>query len=89
MLWVTPTQIDAFGQTNISCIGDYDNPKVQLLGVRGFPGNFISHKNSIFIPNHSIKSFVQGEVDMVSGMGVQQIIILKQPNHISHLSLLT
>ena len=66
---VTPTQIDAFGQTNISCIGDYDNPKVQLLGVRGFPGNFISHKNSIFIPNHSIKSFVQGEVDMVSGMG--------------------
>jgi glutaconate CoA-transferase subunit B len=66
---VTPTQIDAFGQTNISCIGDYDNPKVQLLGVRGFPGNFISHKNSIFIPNHSIKTFVQGEVDMVSGMG--------------------
>ena len=66
---VTPTQIDSFGQTNISCIGDHKNPKVQLLGVRGFPGNFISHKNSIFIPNHSIKTFVEGEVDMVSGMG--------------------
>jgi glutaconate CoA-transferase subunit B len=39
------------------------------LGVRGFPGNFISHRNSIFIPNHSIKTFVEGEVDMVSGMG--------------------
>ena len=66
---VTPTQIDCFGQTNISSIGDYTSPKVQLLGVRGFPGNFINHKNSIFIPNHSLKTFVNGEVDMVSGMG--------------------
>ena len=66
---VTPTQIDCFGQTNISAIGDYTSPNVQLLGVRGFPGNFINHKNSIFIPNHSVKTFVNGEVDMVSGMG--------------------
>ena len=66
---VTPSQIDCYGQTNISSIGSYDQPKVQLLGVRGFPGNFISHKNSIFIPNHSTKVFVEGEVDMVSGMG--------------------
>jgi len=66
---VTPTQIDSLGQTNISAIGDYNSPKVQLLGVRGFPGNFINHKNSIFIPNHSVKTFVEGEVDMVSGMG--------------------
>ena len=28
-----------------------------------------NHKNSIFIPNHSKKTFVEGEVDMVSGMG--------------------
>ena len=68
---VTPTQIDSFGQTNISAIGDYNSPKVQLLGVRGFPGNFINHKNSIFIPNHSVKTFVSGAVDMVSGMGYQ------------------
>jgi glutaconate CoA-transferase subunit B len=68
---VTPTQIDSFGQTNISAIGDYGSPKVQLLGVRGFPGNFINHKNSIFIPNHSVKTFVKGQVDMVSGMGHQ------------------
>ena len=68
---VTPTQIDSFGQTNISAIGDYNSPKVQLLGVRGFPGNFINHKNSIFIPNHSVKTFVSGSVDMISGMGYQ------------------
>tara|TARA_B100000287_G_scaffold431514_1_gene488912 strand:- start:610 stop:1365 length:756 start_codon:yes stop_codon:yes gene_type:complete len=66
---VTPTQIDSFGQTNISVIGDYGSPKVQLLGVRGFPGNSINHKNSIFIPNHTVKTFVEGEVDMVSSMG--------------------
>ena len=68
---VTPTQIDSFGQTNISAIGDYNSPKVQLLGVRGFPGNFINHKNSIFIPSHSLKTFIKGNVDMVSGMGYQ------------------
>jgi glutaconate CoA-transferase subunit B len=68
---VTPTQIDSLGQTNISAIGDYNSPKVQLLGVRGFPGNFINHKNSIFIPNHSVKTFVTDQVDMVSGMGYQ------------------
>ena len=68
---VTPTQIDSFGQTNISAIGDYNSPKVQLLGVRGFPGNFINHKNSIFLPDHAIKTVVSGAVDMVSGMGYQ------------------
>ena len=50
---VTPTQIDQFAQMNISCIGDYASPKVQLLGSRGFPGNSISHKNSVFIPAHT------------------------------------
>ena len=54
---------------NISSIGNYAQPKVQLLGVRGFPGNSISHRNSIFIPNHSKKVFVKGLVDMVSSVG--------------------
>jgi glutaconate CoA-transferase subunit B len=63
-----PIQIDRFGQTNISFIGDPARPKVQLLGVRGFPGNTINHPNSAFIPNHSPRSFVE-RVDMVSGIG--------------------
>lgn len=66
---VGPTQIDRFGQANISCIGDYAAPKVQMLGVRGFPGNSISHPNSFFIPAHSKRVFVEGEVDMVSSIG--------------------
>lgn len=67
---VTPTQIDRFGQTNLSCLGgSYDRPKVQMLGVRGFPGNSIHHPNSIFVPTHSPRVFVEGEVDMVSSVG--------------------
>ena len=35
---VGPTQIDAYGQTNISALGgEYTKPKIQMLGVRGFP----------------------------------------------------
>lgn len=69
---VTPTQIDQFAQMNISCIGDYLIPKVQLLGSRGFPGNSINHKNSIFIPVHNKKSFVEAEVDMISSLGFKE-----------------
>lgn len=63
-----PTQIDRFGNINISFIGEADKPKVQLLGVRGIPGNTINHPCSFFIPNHGPRSFVH-DVDMVSGCG--------------------
>lgn len=67
---VTPTQVDRFGQTNISCLGgSYQQPKVQMLGARGFPGNSIHHANSVFLPAHSPRVFVSGEVDMVSSVG--------------------
>lgn len=67
---VSPTQIDRFGQTNLSCLGGtYAQPKVQMLGVRGFPGNSIHHVNSMFVPTHSKRIFVEGEVDMVSSVG--------------------
>lgn len=67
---VGPTQIDRYGQANISCIGsDYRRPKAQMLGVRGFPGNSFNHANSFFVPNHNSKVFVAGEVDMVASIG--------------------
>jgi glutaconate CoA-transferase subunit B len=67
---VTPTQVDRFGQTNLSALGGtHAQPKVQMLGVRGFPGNSIYHPNSMFIPAHSPRVFVEGEVDMVSSAG--------------------
>lgn len=65
-----PTQIDRFGQTNISCLGgSYEQPKVQMLGARGFPGNSISHANSFMVMGHSSRVFVEGEVDMVCTVG--------------------
>jgi glutaconate CoA-transferase, subunit B len=67
---VTPTQIDRFGQINLSQLGGtHKQPKTQMLGVRGFPGNTIYHPNSFFFPAHSTRVFVTGEVDMVSGVG--------------------
>lgn len=67
---IGPTQIDRWGQTNLSCVGgDYAKPKSAVLGVRGLPGNSICHANSLFVPNHGPRVFVAGEVDMVSGVG--------------------
>jgi glutaconate CoA-transferase subunit B len=67
---VTPTQIDRFGQINLSQLGGtHKQPKTQMLGVRGFPGNTIYHPNSFFFPSHTTRVFVEGEVDMVSGVG--------------------
>ncbi|MBF5007472.1 CoA-transferase subunit beta [Diaphorobacter caeni] len=67
---VGPVQVDRFGQANISMVGgDYARPKSMMLGVRGFPGNSINHANSFFVPNHSRKVFVEGEVDMVASVG--------------------
>lgn len=66
---VGPSQIDQYGQANISALGEYQQPKVQMLGVRGFPGNSISHANSFFVPVHTTRAFVAGEVDTVCSVG--------------------
>jgi glutaconate CoA-transferase subunit B len=65
----SPSQIDRWGQSNLSCIGDFRKPKAQILGPRGFPGNSINHANSMFVPAHSPRVFVEGEVDMVGSVG--------------------
>jgi glutaconate CoA-transferase subunit B len=66
----TPTQIDRYGNINISFIGDPARPKVQLLGVRGIPGNTINHPCSFFVPSHTPRTFVE-RVDMASGVGYE------------------
>ena len=62
------SQLDQFGNQNISCIGDWARPRAQLLGVRGAPGNTINHPVSYWVPKHSPRVFVPA-VDMVSGVG--------------------
>ncbi|MEH6590806.1 MAG: ketoacid CoA transferase [Halioglobus sp.] len=65
-----PTQIDKYGQSNTSALGGtYEQPKVMMLGARGFPGNSISHPNSFFVPSHNTRVFMAGECDFVSSIG--------------------
>jgi acyl CoA:acetate/3-ketoacid CoA transferase beta subunit len=63
-----PSQLDSFGNMNISSIGDYAQPKVQLVGVRGAPGNTTNHPTSYWVPRHSTRVFVE-RVDRVCGVG--------------------
>ena len=62
------SQIDRSGNQNISAIGPWAQPKAQLVGVRGAPGNTVNHTTSYWVPNHSTRSFVE-QVDVVSGVG--------------------
>lgn len=62
------SQIDRYGNTNISAIGPWEKPKSQLLGMRGAPGNTICNPVSYWIPRQSPRVFVE-RVDVVSGVG--------------------
>ena len=67
-IMMIPTQLDTYGNCYFSAIGDHDRPSVQLLGVRGAPGNTVYHPTSYWVPKHSTRVFVP-KVDMVSGVG--------------------
>jgi acyl CoA:acetate/3-ketoacid CoA transferase beta subunit len=62
------SQLDRFGNQNISCVGPWERPTSQLLCVRGAPGNTVNHPVSYWVPRHSPRVFVE-HVDMVSGVG--------------------
>ncbi len=64
------SQIDRFGNQNFAFIGSPEQPKTQLLGFRGAPGNTINNNTSYWIPSHSTRVFVP-EVDVVSGVGLR------------------
>lgn len=73
---MTPVQIDPYGNMNFSAIGGTPGqPKVQLLGFRGGPGNTISHTTSYWIPKHNAKTFVEA-VDVVCGVGYDRAAAL-------------
>jgi acyl CoA:acetate/3-ketoacid CoA transferase beta subunit len=69
------SQLDQFGNQNISCVGPWARPKAQLIGVRGAPGNTVNHPVSYWVPRHSRRVFVE-HVDMVSGVGYQRAAAL-------------
>ncbi|MFJ4683403.1 CoA-transferase subunit beta [Streptomyces sp. NPDC088789] len=67
------SQIDRYGNQNISCIGDWRRPRRQLLGVRGAPVNTLNNPTSYWIPRHSRRVFVE-RVDMVCGVGYDRAV---------------
>ena len=69
------SQIDRYGNQNFACIGPHAKPKAQLLGMRGAPGNTISHATSYWVPSHSPRVFVE-KVDVVSGVGYDRAAAL-------------
>ncbi|KOX00040.1 CoA-transferase subunit beta [Streptomyces sp. NRRL B-3648] len=62
------SQLDRYGNQNISRIGDRERPRRQLLGVRGAPLNTLNNPVSYWVPRHSRRVFVE-RVDMVCGVG--------------------
>jgi acyl CoA:acetate/3-ketoacid CoA transferase beta subunit len=63
------SQIDRDGNQNLAAVGGTRaQPKVQLVGVRGAPGNSVNHPTSYWVPDHTTRSFVAA-VDQVCGVG--------------------
>jgi acyl CoA:acetate/3-ketoacid CoA transferase beta subunit len=62
------SQLDPMGNHNFAAIGDMKQPKSQLLGFRGAPGNTVNDVTSYWVPNHSARVFVE-RVDVVTGVG--------------------
>jgi acyl CoA:acetate/3-ketoacid CoA transferase beta subunit len=71
------SQLDRFGNQNFAFIGDPAQPKVQLLGMRGAPGNTVQNVTSYWIPAHSPRVFVE-KIDVVSGIGYDRAAELGQ-----------
>ncbi|MET8505714.1 CoA-transferase [Streptomyces sp. NPDC004787] len=67
------SQIDRHGNQNISCVGDWERPARQLLGVRGAPVNTLNNPVSYWIPRHSRRVFVE-RVDMICGVGYDHAV---------------
>jgi acyl CoA:acetate/3-ketoacid CoA transferase beta subunit len=77
------SQIDRYGNQNIAGIGPWARPQAQLLGVRGAPGNTVSHPVSYWVPRQSARVFVP-RVDVVSGVGYDRAALLGEPIRSRH-----
>jgi acyl CoA:acetate/3-ketoacid CoA transferase beta subunit len=66
-------QLDRFGNQNISALGNHEQPKRQMFGARGAPGNTINHRTSYWVPRHAPRVFVE-TVDFVSGVGYDRAV---------------
>jgi glutaconate CoA-transferase, subunit B len=68
-IWIGAVQIDRHGSSNISVVGDWSKPRVQLVGARGIPDDLWGcERLNYHIRRHTRHSFVN-EVDFVCGFG--------------------
>lgn len=65
-------QIDRYGNQNLSAFGPIQQPKRQMFGVRGAPGNTVNHATSYWVGAHSSRVF-GNSVDIVSGIGWDKV----------------
>jgi glutaconate CoA-transferase subunit B len=68
-IFIGPVQIDGSGAANISVVGDWSRPKVQLIGARGLPDDVwrIAQIN-FHIPDQTRRNLVE-KVDFVCSFG--------------------
>jgi glutaconate CoA-transferase subunit B len=64
-----PVQIDKYGYSNLSLVGDINKPSAVFVGSRGVPDNTVNGPRTIYyVPNHAKRVFVD-KVDFISGVG--------------------
>jgi len=62
-------QVDKEGNINSTCIGDFESPKVQLVGPIFLPEHMAHFgREYIMMPQHERRNFVE-KVDYISGVG--------------------
>jgi acyl CoA:acetate/3-ketoacid CoA transferase beta subunit len=68
-IFIGAVQVDRFGASNISVIGSWDRPKVQLVGARGVPDDLWGCERLCYhIRQHTKRSIVE-KVDFVCSFG--------------------
>ena len=68
-IWMGAVQIDRTGASNISVVGDWDKPKIQLIGARGVPDDLWGCERLCYhIRSQNTRSFVE-KVDFLCAFG--------------------
>jgi len=67
--FMQPVQVDRFGNTNLSLVGDKHKPTRIFVGSRGLPDNTTNGARTYFtVPDHTSRIFVE-KIDFISGVG--------------------
>jgi acyl CoA:acetate/3-ketoacid CoA transferase beta subunit len=68
-IWMSPAQIDLRGNANMSVIGEWSRPRVQLVGARGLPDNLWGTERLLYhVKRHTPRHIVE-KVDFICTLG--------------------